>query len=457
MAEQDAGAGRPAADRRWMTETVGDETVVVDLAEQRAYALDGRSARAFVRLSSDLSRRRLLASGAALTGGTILAVALPSVAAAASAGTTRRTHTPQLYAWGTNVSGQLGEPGVSGSATPLAVTLPGGVTPTAVAAGQNHSLAIAADPVVYAWGDDTYGQLGPAGSSGAAPAAVALPGGVTPTAIAAGANTSYALGSDGNVYAWGFNGYGDLGNGGTASSASPVEVGIPEPVTAIAAGTNFGLALGASGTAYAWGYGPLGSLGNGASPTSSTPVTVSKPAGASSTFAFTAIAAGGLHGLAIGSDDNLYAWGYGYNGQLGNGKYEISNVPVQVALQGLRPVAIAGGGYHSLAIVAGGALYAWGDNSHDALGQTGIYSSDTPLVVPLGVGATGIAAGAFQSFAIGADGTLYGWGADDAGQLGDGTTASSPVATPTAVALAAGVTPTAVAAGADHGLAIAVP
>jgi len=455
MAEQDAGAGTPAAARTWMTETVGEEMVVVDPAEQRAYALDGRTARAFAGLSSDLSRRKLLAGGAAVAGGTILAVALPSVAAAASAGPTKRTHTPQLYAWGSNASGQLGESGVTGSATLLAVTLPGGAAPTAVAAGQNHSLAIAADPVVYAWGDDTYGQLGPAGSSGATPATVALPGGVTPTAIAAGANTSYALGSDRNVYAWGFNGNGDLGNGDTTASTSPVKVGLPEPVTAIAAGTNFGLALGASGTAYAWGFGVFGELGNGASTTSSTPVTVTMPAGASSTFAFTAIAAGGLHSLAIGSDDNLYAWGYGYNGQLGNGSYGVSAVPVQVALQGLRPVAIAGGGYHSLAIAAGGALHAWGDNSHYALGQTGIYASDTPVLVPLGVQATGIAAGAFQSFAVGADGKLYGWGADDAGQLGDGTTASSPVATPTAVALAAGVTPTAVAAGADHGLAIA--
>lgn len=326
-----------------------------------------------------------------------------------------------------------------------------------MAAGGNHSLAIAADPVVYAWGDDTYGQLGPAGSSGAAPAAVALPGGVSPIAIAAGANTNYALGSDRNVYAWGFNGYGDLGNGDTTVSTSPVKVGLPEPVTAIAAGTNFGLALGASGTVYAWGDGPFGSLGNGASPTSSPPVTVTMPAGASSTFAFTAIAAGGLHGLAIGSDHNLYAWGYGYNGQLGNASYSVSAVPVQVALQGLQPVAIAGGGYHSLAIVPGGALYAWGDNSHDALGQTGIYSSDTPALVPSEVRATGVAAGAFQSFAIGADGKLYGWVADDVGQLGDGITSSSPVATPTVVALAAGVTPTAVAAGADHGLAIVGP
>jgi alpha-tubulin suppressor-like RCC1 family protein len=123
--------------------------------------------------------------------------------------------------------------------TPVQVILPAGVTPTAVAAGIYHSLAIGSDGKLYAWGYNVYGQLGDGSTTQRlSPVQVSLPAGVTPTAVAAGRFHSLAIGSDGKLYAWGYNGIGQLGDGSTINRPSPVQVGLPAGVTptAVAAG-----------------------------------------------------------------------------------------------------------------------------------------------------------------------------------------------------------------------------
>jgi len=150
---------------------------------------------------------------------------------------------------------------------------------------------------------------------------VSLPAGVTATAIAAGGNHSLAIGSNGNVYAWGFNYEGQLGNGidsqnsTTPQSKVPVLVKLPAGVTAraIAAGENHSLAIGSDGKLYAWGWNNFGQLGIGSTDTDRpTPVVVTLSAGVTPT----AITAGSLHSLATGSDGNLYAWGSNDSGEL---------------------------------------------------------------------------------------------------------------------------------------------
>jgi hypothetical protein len=164
---------------------------------------------------------------------------------------------------------------------------------------------------------------------------------VTPTAIAAGQDTGYAIGSDGNLFAWGYGGYGELGNGATTSQQStPVTVSLSAGVTptAIAAGQDTGYAIGSDGNLYAWGSGGVSQLGNGTTTSQqTTPVTVSLPAGVTPT----AIAAGQDSGYAIGSDGDLFAWGYANVGQLGNGATTEQSTPVTVSLPaGLVPTAL---------------------------------------------------------------------------------------------------------------------
>ena len=269
------------------------------------------------------------------------------------------TSTVGVFAWGSNSAGQLGNGTTTDSSTPGPTALPSGVTPTAVAgAGATDDpvgsiyagFALGSDGNVYSWGSNTaLGNGG--GSTGTTPVVVSLPAGVTAKAVSAANGAGFAIGSDGHLYAWGQNTLGVLGDNtcGT-NSPTPVQVALPSGVTptAIAGGYESAYAIGSDGHLYAWGDNYYGELGNGgvssgtcppSTNVSTTPVQVSLPAGVTPTT----VAAGGGTGYAIGSDGHLYAWGANGNGQLGDGITANATTPVEVLLpSGVTPKAIAG-------------------------------------------------------------------------------------------------------------------
>ncbi|HTW08924.1 MAG TPA: putative Ig domain-containing protein [Acidimicrobiales bacterium] len=156
------------------------------------------------------------------------------------------------------------------------------MTPTAIAVSDNSAYVIGSDGNVYAWGYGPDGELGDGSTPPTStPVKVSLPARVTPTAIAAGGRSAYVIASDGNVYAWGYGPDGELGNGSMSDGSTPVKVTLPAGVTAtaIAAGDVSAFAIGSDGNLYAWGSGTDGELGNGSTSDSSTPVEVSLPAG----------------------------------------------------------------------------------------------------------------------------------------------------------------------------------
>ncbi|MEX2237778.1 MAG: RCC1 repeat-containing protein, partial [Dehalococcoidia bacterium] len=235
-------------------------------------------------------------------------------------------------AWGDDAGGQLGDGGTNTS-QPTPVTVSGLATVTAIAAGAAggaHSLALLSDGTVRAWGYDLFGQLGDGGTNTDQPTPVAVSGLATVTAIAAGGNHSLALLSDGTVRAWGYDGEGQLGDGGTnTEQPTPVAVSGLATVTAIAAGGAHSLALLSDGTVRAWGDDLFGQLGDGGTNTDQpTPVAVS------GLTAVTAIAAGGGHSLALLSDGTVRAWGLDSSGQLGDGGTN-TDQPTPVAVSGL--------------------------------------------------------------------------------------------------------------------------
>jgi alpha-tubulin suppressor-like RCC1 family protein len=334
---------------------------------------------------------------------------------------------PAARAWGDNSAGELGDATLTASSLPVAAHGLAGLA--ALSAGGRHELALMSGGTVEAWGDDTFGQLGNgiASSNGDSETPATVSGLSAVTAVAAGEEHSLALLSNGTVMAWGDNHDGQLGDGTTRTSAVPVQVTGLTGVKAIAAGSQFSLALLANGTVMAWGQGDAGQLGDGKTSRSLVPVTVR------GLTKVTAIAAGSEHALALLAGGTAMAWGDNEQGQLGDGGSEsLSDVPVAVSsLTGVQ--AISAGTQHSLALLSTGAVMVWGDNGEFQLGQpngfpSGIAQSNVPLAVP-GVGAaTAIAAGGYFSLAVVADGQVMAWGDNSFGQLGNGTTATGPAA-----------------------------
>jgi alpha-tubulin suppressor-like RCC1 family protein len=294
-----------------------------------------------------------------------------------------------------------------------------------------------------AWGGNAYGDLGDGTTTvRLVPVPVSNLNGAS--AIAAGEEHSLALKADGTVLAWGLNSYGELGNGTTTVSLTPVPVTNLSGVIAIAAGGEHSLALNADGTVSAWGLNRSGELGNGTAAVSLTPVPVSNLVGV------IAIAAGQEHSLALKADGTVLAWGLNFYGELGNGTTTVGFTPAPVSnLTGV--IAIAAGGEHSLALKADGTVLAWGLNAYGELGNGTTTVSLTPVPVSNLGGVIAIAAGHEHSLALKADGTVRAWGLNAYGELGDATTIVSLTATP--VSNLSEVV--AIAAGGEHSLALA--
>ncbi|MBE1605501.1 RCC1 domain-containing protein [Actinopolymorpha pittospori] len=315
---------------------------------------------------------------------------------------------------------------------------------------------------VVAWGGNQSGQLG-IGNNQNVPVAevVQIPDGTIITAIAAGDAHSLALTSTGRVLAWGSNGEGELGNP-TAGPTSdlPVEVALPQGVNviAIAAGGEHSLAVTSTGGMFAWGSNGFGELGIGTSGSPhSTPVAVHLPAGT----AVTSAAAGESHSVARTATGRVLAWGSNEMNQLGNGTSDDADVPVPVALPaGTTVTAVASGAFanHTLAVTSAGNVLAWGSNTNGQLGIGNTISPDFPTqtLLPAGTTATTVAAGADHSVAGTATGGALAWGDNSAGEAGNGTT-SDAVQTPVPVSLPGNTILTDVAAGGSHDLAVASP
>lgn len=292
-----------------------------------------------------------------------------------------------------------------------------------IASGGYHTLALKSDGTVWAWGYNNYGQLGN-GTTTTSSLPIQVSGLSNITDIGAGLSYSLAVSSNGKVYAWGRNNFGQLGDGTYNNSSTPVQVsglnGIT--VTAIGGGQGHCLVLTSTGTVYAWGYNISGQLGNGTYNDSPTPVQVS---GLSS---ISKIEVGYNQGMALKNDGTIYVWGYNGYGQLGLGNYNDRNVPAVLSLgTGITATAIAGRGFHSMAIGSDGKLYTWGRNDYGQLGNGNTTQTNIPsaITLPAGVTFTAIAGMYYHSIALGSDGKLYSWGRNDYGQLGNGTTSEA--------------------------------
>ncbi|BEP15275.1 hypothetical protein acdb102_35860 [Acidothermaceae bacterium B102] len=316
-----------------------------------------------------------------------------------------------------------------------------------VAASANVSLyallSKSAINVTRSWGVGGQGELGDGRTAdSSSPVVVATNGFVAVSSFTSGA---VALRYDGTVWTWGDNGDGQLGGVGVpvgGSSAVPLQVpGLPSAIAVANAGeANYALA--ADGTVWAWGNNASGELGDGSAvPYRSLPAVVPGLANV------TALAGGAETAFALKGDGTLWAWGDNGLGQLGDGTTSNRATPVKTLISAVTHVA--SGAYAAIATTSDGAAWTWGYNDSGQLGNGTTTTNPTPAPVVGITHVVGVAGGYADSYALTSDGHIYGWGANAMGQVGDGTMA--PRLTPTVVQLTNAVQ---LGGGGDGGYAV---
>ncbi len=289
-----------------------------------------------------------------------------------------------------------------------------------LSAGADHTCHVSAAGTVSCWGANAYGELGD-GTTINREKPVSVTGITTAFAVSAGSRHTCALlaagpgSTTGSVACWGWNVAGQLGNGTTTDSSTPVPVTGLSDATAVSAGgaffTAFSCALREDRTVSCWGGNHDGELGNGSAVDSPVPVRVQ---GLSNAIQ---ISAGLRHACALQTSGTVECWGFGTEGQLGNGEKHNSSVPVRV--KGISTaIQVSAGGTHSCALLSSGAIKCWGFQL--GTGKSKLSLSGAPLVVKMPAPAVAVSAGWGSTCALSTTGATYCWGSNGSGELGVG-------------------------------------
>lgn len=336
---------------------------------------------------------------------------------------------------------------------PIQVT---GLSLSTISAGVGHSLALNNDGTVWAWGDNSEGQLGNNDSqllNSATPVQVGKFADVI--AVAAGGAHSLALSKDGTVWAWGNNEFGQAGYGQVdqfKKSYVPRQVQDLTDVVAIAAGMDYSLALKSDGTVWAWGNNENGNLGRPSSSLiTTTPVQVEVDGYGNKLTDVTKISAGSNFALALKKDGTVWTWGGLYVDD--EGVHNAVSMAEQVySLTDV--ISISAGWSHSLALKNDGSVWGWGNNQLFQLGDRSAGESwNNPLKISGLDHVQAIAAGCYLSLALKTDGTVWSLGGSIWGQLGDGVSFEEEPAAITPVQVKGLSNVTAIASGLGFGIA----
>lgn len=331
----------------------------------------------------------------------------------------------QLWSWGNNVNGQLG------LGTTVSVSSPNQVGSLTdwytLSMGVQASAAIKSDGTLWTWGNNSSGQLGQ-GNVTDRSSPVQVGALTTWSKVATTGEHCLAIRTDGTLWAWGLNNQGQLGLGNSGAGtnrSSPVQVGALTTWSRCWVGYRYSLAIKTDGTLWAWGQNSWGQLGLGNQTHYSSP----KQVGALTTWS--EANGGNSHTLARTTAGTLWAWGRNNAGQLGiNITYTSYSSPKQVGALTTWASVNINLGDSSAAVGTNGTLWTWGLNS---IGNLGLNSAAYAYSSPKQVGAltnwsTKTIMTYYNCFAIKTDGTLWGWGWNDQGALGLGnaTNYSSP-------------------------------
>jgi alpha-tubulin suppressor-like RCC1 family protein len=298
-----------------------------------------------------------------------------------------------LWLWGRNQSGQLGQNNIVDSSSPVQV---GALTDWAlVSTGDQHTAAIKTAGSLWTWGQNNAGQLG-LNTQGfdtyrSSPVQV---GSLTNWAqVSVGTARTLAVKTDGTLWAWGANTFGEIGNNSTLNRSSPVQIGSLTNWKQVVTSTNHSSAITTGGQLYAWGSNSYGRLGDGTVVSKSSPVQIGVLTN------WSQVASSGSHTLSVKTDNTLWAWGRNTNGRLGDGTVVNKSSPVQIGIL-VNWAAVAGSGESSAAVKTDGTLWSWGRNQSGELGLGDVTSRSSPVQVGASTNWEQIQGGASHFIAI---------------------------------------------------------
>jgi len=277
-----------------------------------------------------------------------------------------------------------------------------------VAAGGSHTCAIKTNGSLWCWGNNLFGQLGDRTYTDRNTPVQIMPSGAT--SVSLGGSHTCAIKTNGSLWCWGANGDGELGDGTDTAKNTPVQI-MSSGVSSVELGQDYTCAVKTNGSLWCWGYNGYGQLGDGTNTSRNAPVQVMSSGVVS-------VALGYYHTCVIKTNGSLWCWGNNTSGQIGDGTNIDKNTPVQIMPSGVSSVSL--GKDHTCAIKVDGSLWCWGYNYLGQLGDGANSSRNTPIQI-MSSGVSSVSLGDSHTCAIKTNGSLWCWGNNTSGQLGDGT------------------------------------
>jgi len=326
----------------------------------------------------------------------------------------------RLFTWGLNNYGQLGDNTTAHRSTPRQ-EFTSSTNWKQVATGNRHTAAIKIDGTMWAWGRNTYGQLGDNtnGNDRSTPRQE-FTSSTNWKQVSAGGKHIAAIKTDGTMWAWGRNTYGQLGDNtnGNDRSTPRQEFTSSTNWRQVAAGYRHTVAIKTDGTLWAWGRNSEGQLGDNTLVEKNTPIQVGTATN------WKQVVGTQDRSIAIKTDGTLWTWGSNNHGQLGDNTTATRSTPRQEFTSSTNWKQVAAGYSNTVAVKTDGTLWAWGNNSNGQVGDNTTASRSTPRQeFTSSTNWKQVSAGGKHIAAIKTDGTLWAWGLNTYGQLGDNTTA----------------------------------
>jgi alpha-tubulin suppressor-like RCC1 family protein len=327
-----------------------------------------------------------------------------------------------LWCWGYNYYGELGTGSQTPQDRPQQVTTPAAGGWASITTGGGHTCAIRTNGTLWCWGSNGLGQLGIGSHTDQdRPQQVTAPAAGGWASVTGGGGHTCAIRTNGTLWCWGYNIYGQLGIGNHTDQDRPQQVTTPAAGgwASVTGGDYYTCATRTGGTLWCWGDNSYGDLGIGSQTPQDRPQQVTAPAAGGCA----SVTAGDCYTCAIRTGGSLWCWGWNGHGELGIGSHAAQDLPHQVTAPAAGGWASVTANYvHTCATRTGGTLWCWGYNNLGQLGIGNRTDQDQPqqVTIPVLGGWASVTAGNYHTCATRTSGTLWCWGSNEYGQLGIG-------------------------------------